>query len=550
MRAQCPAGPGAGTPLELLFREQKWAAIVQLAEAETVRTPSVNFDYGMALAHLGRWSAAHRALIAGERQCPRDKRFPVELAGVAFEQKRYPEATHWLRRGLRLDPGDAYANDFLGTVYFLMGNLQAAVQTWNRADKPKISTFDFDPHLRVHRLILDRAFAFSPAAVMHEQQLATTEARLDGLGIFPGYSIRLDSLPDGNFDAVFRAQELNGFGASRLQAIVSTFGGSPYETVYPEYSNIGRAAMNFASLFRWDAQKRRAWLSLSAPPLDRPQRRWTATADLRNENWAVRRSFTGVSPVLGSLNLERQEGSFGLTSFASGHFSWSIGAGLSHRTFRTVVEGSALIPSLLTSGYAVEGMGSVDKRLIDNPGRRFSLDGDASGEVGRMSTPTHSFQKIGGSALAHWFPQAEGDNYELSQQLRAGKIFGTPPFDELYLFGMDRDDTDLWLRGHIATRDGRKGSAPVGDAYMLSNTDFFRRVYSNGLLAVHAGPLLDIGKMAAPTNGLSSGEWLFDTGIEARVTVLHTSVVLSYGRDLRNGANAFYGNVAPAGALP
>jgi hypothetical protein len=139
----------------------------------------------------------------------------------------------------------------------------------------------------------------------------------------------------------------------------------------------------------------------------------------------------------------------------------------------------------------------------------------------------------------------QGDNYELTQQLRAGKIFGTAPFDDLFLFGMDRDDTNLWMRAHIATRDGRKGSAPIGDAYVLSNTDFYRRIYGNGLIAIHAGPLLDIGRMSAPASGLSADQWLFDAGVQARLTVLHTSVVLSYGRDLRSGANAYFGTLAP-----
>jgi hypothetical protein len=139
----------------------------------------------------------------------------------------------------------------------------------------------------------------------------------------------------------------------------------------------------------------------------------------------------------------------------------------------------------------------------------------------------------------------EGDRWDLREELRAGKIFGSPPFDDLFVIGMDRDDTDLWMRGHIATRDGRKGSSPVGDSFLLSNTDVLRRVYGNGLMSIHAGPLLDVGKITAPTPGLSSGEWLADAGLEARVTVLHTSLVLSWGRDLRAGKNAFWGTVAP-----
>ena len=511
----------------------------------------MHFDAGMALAHLGRLPEARRSLLAGLRQCPSDTRFPEELAGVAFEQKRYPEAAHWLRRALHLDPHDAYAANFLGTVEYLSGNLPDALQAWNRIGKPSIDNLDLDPHLRVHHLLLDRAFVFAPHSVLRESQFTATQARLHGLGIFPSYSLQLAAQPNGSFDAVFRAQERNGFGSSRLAALLSALGGLPYATAYPTYSNIHRDAMNFDSLLRWDSQKRRVSLALSASPGGLPSWRWHVSADWRGENWAVRRSFTGTDPVLGSLHLDRETFSFGLTSFATGRLQWTLGGDLSHRTFTNVIPGSALTTSLLTSGYEVQVPASVGYRLLDIPAHRFTLAASAASAFGRtLSTPTHTFENLQGSALAHWFPSLENSAWELRQQLRAGKIFGSPPFDNLYLFGMDRDDTDLWLRAHIATRDGRKGSAPIGNADFLANTDLFRRIYANGLLSIHAGPLLDIGRMTAPTAGLSAGQWLFDTGVEARLTVLHTSVVLSYGRDLRSGANAFYGSVAPPSLLP
>ncbi len=532
--------------IQQLFQQQNWPEIVRLAQPMPTRTPDVNFDYGLALAHLDRLKEAHDALLAGARQCPSQKRFPIELAGVAFEQKQYSAAAHWLRRGLRLDPRDAYANNFLGTVYFLSGNLDAALKYWNRVQKPSISALDLDPHLRVHRLLLDRAFAFSPAAVLSQPQLVTTQMRLDALGIFPTYNIHLDARPDGAFDAVFRAQEQNGFGSSTVQALLSTFGGAAWETLYPGYFNINRSAMNFNSLLRWDAQKRRVWASLAAPLSGLPQWRWQISADLRNENWAICRSFTGTADVLGSLNLEREAIDGTLASLASGHLQWSAGAEFSHRIFRDVVPGSALTSSLLTPGFELKQLSTLDARLLQFPEHRFTFTAGASSDFARtLTTPSFLSEKLQASALAHWLPQMQGDNYELTQQLRAAEIFGSAPFDDLFLFGMDRDDTNLWMRGHIATRDGRKGSAPIGDAYLLSNTDFYRRIYGNGLFAIQAGPLLDIGKMTAPTSGLSAGQWLFDTGVEIRLTIFHTSIVLSYGRDLRSGANAFFGTVAP-----
>jgi hypothetical protein len=430
-------------------------------------------------------------------------------------------------------------------------SLPAALQYWNRIQKPSVATLDLDPHLRIHRLLLDRAFAFSPAAVLREPQLLTTETRLNALGIFPGYNIHLAARPDGSFDAVFRAQEQNGFGSGRLAALLSTLGGLPYETIYPSYANINRAAMNFDALLRWDAQKRRAWASLSAPLNGFPQWRWEISTDLRNENWDVRRSFTGIAPVLGSLNLERESIDATLTSLHSGALQWSLGGELAHRNFRDVIPGSAFTPQLLTPGFEIKQLSTLNASLLRLPEHRFTFTAGARSDFARtLTTPSWLSEKLQVSARAHWLPQMQGDNYEVTQQLRAGKIFGTVPFDDFFVFGMDRDDTDLAMRAHLATRDGRKGSSPIGEAYFLSNTDFYRRIYGNGLIAIHVGPLLDIGKMSAPTSGLSNGQWLVDTGVEARLTVLHTSVVLSYGRDLRSGANAFFGTVAPPANLP
>ena len=41
-----------------------------------------------------------------------------------------------LRRALRLAPRDDYTNNFLATIYFLEGNLDAALKYWNRSGKP------------------------------------------------------------------------------------------------------------------------------------------------------------------------------------------------------------------------------------------------------------------------------------------------------------------------------------------------------------------------------------------------------------------------------
>jgi tetratricopeptide (TPR) repeat protein len=542
--AQCAANFQDGVAVHELYRQQEWNEVAAAAERLSSRSADVNFDLGMAFAHLQQWDHARTALLAGRRQCPHQKRFPIELAGVAFQQKRYPDAALWIEKGLRLDPKDQYANDFAGTVFLLMDNLDAALNYWNRIQRPKLDALQIDPQLRVERLLLERAFVFSPQAEMKRADMLSSEARLEAMGVFPAYSIKLDARPDGNFEAQFHAIERNGFGNGWLQSAVSIFSGLPYKTVYPSYFNIGRSATNFDSLVRWDAQKRRVWLSLAGPWHGLPQRRWQVAADGRDENWAIRDSFTGAAPVVGSFKLKRELATATITSIHSGRMQWTTGGEFSHRTYSDVASGSALTADLITPGFELKHLAGLNTRLVDLPEHRFIMSSSASSELARLwSSPARLYEKAQGSATIRWFPQAEGDRYELIQRLRGGGIAGSAPVDELWLVGVERD-TDLWLRGHIGTRDGRKGSAPMADRYFLSNTDLYRSVWGNGLISIKAGPLFDFARIAGPTSALAPRQWLFDAGAEVKLSVLGTGVVLTYGRDLRNGNNAFYGSVA------
>ena len=542
--AQCAPEAQGDAEVHRLYSAQKWDEVVAAVERMPSRSADVNFEFGMALAHLQRWEEARAALLAGRKQCAKDKRFAIELAGVAFQQKKYPEAARWIEKGLKLDPQDEYANEFAGTVFLLLDNLDAALKYWNRIKRPQIDGLQVDPQLRVERVLLERAFVFSPQAMMRREDLLSSEARLDGLGVFPAYSIKLNAREGSKFDAQFHAIERNRFGDGWLQSAVAIFSGLPYETVYPSYYNIGRSATNVDSLLRWDAQKRRVWVSAAGPWHTLPQWRWNVTADGRDENWAIRRSFTETSPQLGSFKLKREVASATLLSIPSGRFQWSSGGELSHRIYGNVASGSALNPQLVSPGWEIKYLAGANARLLNVPERRLRVDASVSSELARFwSSPARMFEKAEGGAVLRWLPQAEGDKYEVTQRVRGGGIAGAAPVDELWMVGVERD-SDLWLRGHIGTRDGRKGSSPLGDRFFLSNTDFYRSVWGNGLISIKAGPLLDAARVSAPTSGLAPKQWLFDVGAEVKLSVLGTGVVLTYGRDLRNGNNAFYGSVA------
>jgi len=534
-----PADAPLAEQVQHLAADQRWQEIVIQLEPVKLRSADLDFYYGTALARLGRWHEAESAFKAGSRLAPDDPRFPSELAGVAFKLKLYPQAAGRARRVLRLAPNDPYGNEFLGTVYFLEDNLEGALKYWNRVDRPQIVELRMDPEPRVHGALLDRAFAFSPASTLQLSEFRTTNTRLQGLGIFPRYQLDLRAREDGKFDVAFRNQERNGFGRNKWEALFLVFRGLPFLSVNPEFYNFRHEGVNFISLFRWDSQKRRIFAQLSSPFERSAKYRYAVVTDLRSENWDIRNSGVQASTPA-SVNLRREALGIRLASFASGRWDWSAGAEFSHRDFRSIVPGTALTRELLANGYQLKQLVQVEANLWQVPENRFTVLGGASSQAGRLwSQKGESFEKLQGSLGWHWFPRAEGDDYETQQQLRVGKTFGTVPFDELFMLGLERDN-DLGMRGHAGSHDGRKGNAPLGRNYFLSNWEMDKKVFGNSFLALKLGPFLDTGKIIDSPRELGSREWLWDTGVQVKLHVFGTGVGFSYGRDLRSGNNAFY----------
>jgi hypothetical protein len=539
-RATTPVDPQQSQHLQQLATEQRWTEIIHELEPIPDKSADLEYTYGTALAQVGHLDDARAAFLAGRRLAPHDKRFPIELAGIAFKQKHPASASRYLRLALRIDPADSYANDFLGTIYFIQGNLEAALQYWNRMDKPYVENVQPGDRMRTHPALVDRALAFSPASELHLADLRTSQVRLQGLGVFPSLRIQLAAHPDNKFDIILNLHERNGFGDSIWQGLLSTFSGIAYQTIYPECFNIGGAAINVTSLLRWDAQKRRVSVEVSAPLHDNPRWRYRLGLDLRNENWDIRESFTGSSPSLGFLNLRREAFGAEINSFNSGRWGWSAAAEFSHRDYRNVTPGSALTPELLLEGGQLKQIARIHYRALDGPEHRLTVETEATSQIARIwSQPGHAFAKLEGGAQTRWLPQMQGDDYETTIDIRGGGTAGQPPFDELFELGMERDN-GLWLRGHVGTRDGRKGSAPLGTHYFLINSSLDKNIYGNGLITLRIGPFLDTGKIAGATGNLGSRNWQWDTGAQAKLRVLGVGVTFVYGKDLRTGNNAFY----------
>lgn len=499
------------------------AAALLIVAACAAASAADDLQRGTDLARSGNWEQALVALLDGERQAPRDKRFPLELAGVEYRRNHFAAAKHHLRRALSLDPADAYGNDFLGTLYYLEGNLEAALRYWNRIDKPRLNDVTVAPEPPIDPVLLDSALATAPGAVLRLDELLTTKARLDSLDVFPSYRIEVAAHAEENFDATVRWLELPAW-----MRIASAFGGIAYQTVQPEWHHIGHSGTNWSSLLRWDAQKRRAATGISGPIRHQAKWRYRWYADARSETWN--------SGTAEDFRLQRLASGLEFEAIPSWRFSWRTGVEVSSRHFDGLPQ--------FHGGSALMYRAAATYELWRIPERRFTLNSAVNADLGRMLSGAGSlFSRGQGSLHARWLPQARGDDYEMNVQFRAGTAQGPVPFDELFMLGVERDN-DLWLRGHAGTLDGKKGSAPIGRNYLLANWNFQKQLYRHPFFTVSAGPFLDTGRTNDIFGRSGFRRWLVDSGIQASVKVLGAvRVSLIYGRDLRGGGRAIYSTV-------
>jgi hypothetical protein len=477
--------------------------------------PDDSYQRGMDLARAEQWEQARTAFVQAQTAAPFDKRFPLELAGVEYRLGHYAAAGRHLRRALRLDPSDPYGNEFLATLYYLDGNYEAALVHWNRIGKPRLGSVEVEPAPPVPAVLLDRALTFAPGETLTVEEYRSTQTRLDNLDVFNRFRIELLSRPGQQVDA-----RVNWVAPSRWGTALSTLGELPFQTVRLDLRNLARNANRWDSFYRWDAQKRRVSSSLSGLLGGDPKWHWKLYADARSETWNLGRAE--------DFRLRKAEAGAAIRSLVTDRLAWTSTFDVADRRFANAPE--------LVSGLSAKYRTSIEYKLLNIPEKRLSANVSAMSEIGRLFSDSGGlFSRAQVSVAMRWFPRSRGDDYETIVRVSSGAAFGRTPFDELFILGLERDN-DLPLRGHIGTRDGKKGSAPIGRRYVLTNFELFKSVYRGSWFTLDAGPMLDTGRM-----WIGGNKFLIDAGAALRFRILENfAVVLSYGRDLRGGKGVFY----------
>jgi hypothetical protein len=529
-----PAAGGAVARVQSLYEAGEYAKAVAEAEAAVNPQAEILFYHGLALARLERYDEAHAVLERGRTSYRRDKRFPLELAGVAYRKQQLARARWFLRQALRLDPADEYGNEFLGSLHVVEGDLAAALKYWNRINKPLIQDVEVIPPPPIRPILRERAITISGGQIFTLARLRSTEANLDRLDIFARRRIELTPGPADRFNVTVRLLPAGSPFRGWLGRLLPIARGLPYQAIHFDRPNIASRAVNFSSLWRWDANKRRIDLQLAGPIRMNPRFRYQFGVDARDENWSLDEGGGGADTS--AFKLKKLSFGGGFLFALTEKLEWTTGLHLTTRGFQDAGD-----DAIFTDSWSFEQRNRLAYRLLDLPERRVRVDASARLRTGRVFTGAPSrFGVIEGGLSGEWKPRAQHGAWEARARLRAGKTFGDLPFDEFFQLGMERDN-ELWLRGHTGTRDGKKGSAPLGVDYTLLQTGFDRTVARFRFLEVRAGPFFDAGRISGPSERFGSSGWLLDAGIAAKIVVaggLSWSAV--YGRDLRGGSGVFY----------
>ncbi|MCC6262180.1 MAG: hypothetical protein IT169_01275 [Bryobacterales bacterium] len=526
------------------------ATIAALGQAPPqAAEPSAAQALGRALdaARAGDLATARATLHEGARAYPADPSFPTELAGLAFLEKRTEEAKRLLHRARRLGATDPYVNEFLGTLYLLDGNVEAALALWNPAGKPVLADGPLETGFEgiLHPSLASGAVPFSSGHILTRSSLLRAERTSALLGVCGSERALLEAAEGDRYRAQFQCVERASFGENRVASVLMLARGLGYQTVHLHLPNLQHRAWSVDSMLRWDARKRRLWMESAMPLAGRAGWRIRADGDARHEYWQMLAPDTQA--VDRAFLYRRVEAGVAVSAVLGPRTTWANRLSLANRSFANAVtlRHSTTGEPALPGGASVRYAHSLESDVYRNPFRRITATASGAGSFERYLATGSNIYRAEGAITLTWQPAANGDDGRTRLRVAAGALRGQPALPELFNIGMERDG-GIPLRGHIGTQHGHKGSALYGDRYLASNLEVSKTLARLGVVTLSVAPFLDVAWVRDAQGRYGSRRTQFDAGLQwIAATPGGTEIRLSYAWDLRNRRQSFYAYSEP-----
>ena len=501
-------------------------------------SPDVYLYLGIAYRSMREYQKAEDIFNEGGNRYPDDPRFHLELANLFIENNDIDAAKSEFRRALSVDPDNSYASDRLATIDMSEGDVQSALRSWNKTDRPHINDILHNYNLHFGSWVVRRGVAFHPAGTLYYRDWKLTENRLLETENFSNVGLEIEPtiVPD-QYNAVVRTTRKTNLPSNIAFDLLK---GAPVQISYLNFWNIGNSGVNFNGDYRWQASRRRAEGQFKIPLPIAGLLHLELGDTWRLEQWDVSDLVRPELQPLARFRYDANALRIGVKHIP--HYRVEVGAGFEYRNRAVNGELPGLFDSLNTGTF----MGEASVRIADGGiyQSRLRLEGFAARPsiIGDL--------KFTGAVgeLNNRITLSKDDEAYFDWSLKGGSARGALPIDEYFILGIDTRPKNL-LRGHISFRHGSYGQSPMGTDFVLLNTDVERRMrtlpFLNALnipfVTVKWELFFDVAKTWDRNDIFLPSGLLLDTGAGLRFETSTHSFNVSYGRSLRNGQNVLWG---------
>lgn len=483
---------------------------------------------------MKEYRRALEAFRQGFRRYPDDPRFHPTRVRSDFRAGDIEQAKQEIGQALAVNPDDAFAAELLADLEISEGNTAVGLRILNERNQPRLLRIGPNYSLSFSDWIVPRSVVFHPGDVLTVGRWQTTQARLWASNAFSHVALELEPLSiEDQYNAIIRASpRLNTWSGVFVELAKNV----PFKTISTNLGNVGVMGIQWASMYRWDQNRRRFETSVSGP-IPFPGLPFIEIADTwRSERW-------DLSPNVRELFVP--QGRFQYTSNAIRinvkqipNHRVEVGGGLEY--INRAAHGG--LPDLATDNRnSGEFSFSSRIRLIDG---RFKNQWDVQTFLARHAILGNLDYTGGTAKVSNRFVMSDGSRTFLDWSVEGGTTNGNLPIEKYFILGIESDGKHL-LRGHSTTDHGRYGSSPMGTDFLLVNSDLERRlrVLPFGNLNLQGEFFFDAARVFDRKRIFRPRPWLFDSGVGLRVETSTISLNLVYGRSLREGNGVLKGYI-------
>jgi len=212
---------------------------------------------------LKEYRRALEAFRQGFRRYPDDPRFHPTRVRSDFRAGDIEQAKQEIGQALAVNPDDAFAAELLADLEISEGNTAVGLRILNERNQPRLLRIGPNYSLSFSDWIVPRSVVFHPGDVLTVGRWQTTQARLWASNAFSHVALELEPLSiEDQYNAIIRASpRLNTWSGVFVELAKNV----PFKTISTNLGNVGVMGIQWASMYRWDQNRRRFETSVSGP---------------------------------------------------------------------------------------------------------------------------------------------------------------------------------------------------------------------------------------------------------------------------------------------